>query len=231
MDSTARGDVKKLVIFGAGVGADLAFRCFNQDSDYEVCAFTVDRAHLHASEYLGLPVVAFDEVEQDYSPETHEIFVFIDYIEMNAIREQKFEEAKSKGYKCASYVASSNEFLFPPAIGENCFVLWGQQIDLNVQIGNNTVLWAGNHIGDRSVIGDHVWITSHVCLSGDVTVDNGCFLGVNCTVGNKVRLGPRTFVGAGALIVKDTAENSVYVEPATQKSPLDSMRFSKLIGH
>ena len=45
-----------LIIFGAGDIAELAHYYFTTDSDYEVTAFVVDRQHLEATQFCGLPV-------------------------------------------------------------------------------------------------------------------------------------------------------------------------------
>ncbi len=63
-----------------------------------------------------------------------------------------------------SYV-SSKATVFPGApIGDNCFILEDNTIQPFTSIGNNVVLWSGNHIGHHSVIKDHVSFTSHVVL-------------------------------------------------------------------
>ena len=54
---------KKLVIFGAGDIAELAKYYFDNDSDYEVVAFTVDQEFLDVETKDQLPVVAFESLE------------------------------------------------------------------------------------------------------------------------------------------------------------------------
>ena len=45
------------------------------DSPHEVAAFTVDRDYLQGTEHRGLPVVAFEDVEERYPPGEFEMFV------------------------------------------------------------------------------------------------------------------------------------------------------------
>src|SRR5262249_27638972 len=52
----------QLVIFGPGDIARLAHRYFTRDSGHEVVAFTVDAAYRAGDEFLGLPLVDFDQV-------------------------------------------------------------------------------------------------------------------------------------------------------------------------
>jgi acetyltransferase-like isoleucine patch superfamily enzyme len=97
-------------------------------------------------------------------------------------------------------------------------------------IGNNVVMWSGNHVGDLSIIEDHVFVSSHVVLSGEVTIGQNSFLGVNATVSNYVHVGQRCYVGANTLITQDTPCDSVYVtKGASRLEQLESLRFLELI--
>jgi acetyltransferase-like isoleucine patch superfamily enzyme len=52
-------------------------------------------------------------------------------------------------------------------------------------------------------------------ISGHVRVGAFCFIGVNATLRNSITLAPRTLVGAGAILMKDTAEGDVFVAERT----------------
>ncbi len=215
----------RVVVFGSGVGADTAFRYLSRDSPHEVCGFTVDAAYMTRDDFHGLPVVAFESVTERFPPDQFKMFILLGFQRMNGLRTQKYLAAKAMGYECVSYVNSHHYALEGVSVGENCFILDSQTFNLDVRIGNNVMAWSGNHFGDRSVIGDHTWISSHVTISGNVTVGESCFLVVNACVSNDVRLGARTFVGAGAVIAQNTAEGSVMVAPAGRSVPMSSERF------
>jgi UDP-3-O-[3-hydroxymyristoyl] glucosamine N-acyltransferase len=74
-------------------------------------------------------------------------------------------------------------------------------------------LWSGNHIGHDAIIDDHCFLASHIVVSGRVRIGEACFIGVNATLRNAITLAPRTLVGAGAVIMKDTTEGAVYLAP------------------
>lgn len=208
---------RKIVIFGAGDIAQLAWFYFSNDSDLEVAAFTVDRDYVTGPEFQGLPLVPFDEVERRYPPNQYEMFVALSYAKRNSVRQGKCAEAEAKGYSLVSYV-SSRLTMFPGTpVGKNCFLLEDNTIQPFVTIGDNVTLWSGNHIGHHSTIDDNCFITSHVVISGGVFVGKNCFLGVNTTVRDHVSLGDGTLVGAGSLILSSTEPRSVYV--ATETAP------------
>jgi sugar O-acyltransferase (sialic acid O-acetyltransferase NeuD family) len=209
---------RKLVLFGAGDIAQLAWFYFTHDSDREVAAFTVDRAYLQGDSFQGLPLVPFEEVERHYPPAEYDMFVAVSYAKRNTVRETKVAEATAKGYALASYV-STRLTIFPGTpVGRNCFLLEDNTIQPFVTIGDNVTLWSGNHIGHHSTIGDNCFITSHVVISGGVQVGRNCFIGVNTTVRDHVQIGDRCLIGAGSLILNSTPPGTVYVAEETHAS-------------
>lgn len=221
--------MSKVVLFGLGRGADVAYRFLTRDSEHEICGFAVDRKYIDRDRFHDLPVVAFENVERHFPPDEFKMFVLLGYHQMNALRASKYQEAKRKGYSFISYANSNFYRAEDLNIGENCFILDNQSISLDVKIGNNVVMWSSNHVGDLTVIGDHVWLTSHVTVAAEVVVRPYCFLGIGATVGNKVTLAERTFVGANALVASDTAENAVCISSETECVDVDSATFLRVM--
>lgn len=215
---------KRLVIFGAGVIAQLAHFYFSTDSDYEVVAFTVDRAYLGAPIFCGLPVVAFEDIDTIFPPGQNDFFVALSYSGLNALRKTKYLAVKELGFRMASYVSSRATVLNDGNIGENCFVLEDNTIQPFVCIGNNVTLWSGNHIGHHSSVKDHCFLSSHVVVSGGVEIGEQCFVGVNATLRDHIKIGDRCVIGAGALLLADAEAEGVYLGKATERSRVPSTR-------
>jgi sugar O-acyltransferase (sialic acid O-acetyltransferase NeuD family) len=201
----------KLVIFGAGVIARMAHYYFTRDSKQQVVAFTVDEEYRPADTFLDLPLSPFEEITNSYSPAEYKMFVGLGYARMNKAREEKYNQAKAKGYELVSYVSSRCSFLTDHPVGDNCFILEDNTIQPFVKIGNNVTLWSGNHIGHDAIIEDHCFLTSHVVVSGFTRIRNNSFIGVNATLRNAITIAPETLIGAGAIIMKDTVEQGVYL--------------------
>jgi acetyltransferase-like isoleucine patch superfamily enzyme len=130
---------------------------------------------------------------------------------MNGLRQQKFKQAKAKGYTLESYVASDIFRVERIAVGENCFILDNQSISLDVTIGNDVVMWSSNHVGDMSAVEDHAWLASHVTIAANVTIGRRAFIGIGATVSNGVTIGAETLVGANLMVAHDTEPKSVHV--------------------
>jgi len=201
----------RIVIFGIQDFASLAHFYLRHDSPHEVVAFSVSASYMPDQPvFQGLPVVPFEEVERIYPPTEYSFFVPMSHRKMNRLREMIYNQAKAKGYSLISYI-SSRATVFPGAqIGENCFILEDNTIQPFTPIGNNVVLWSGNHIGHHGQIKDHVFFTSHVVLSGHCIVEPYCFFGVNATIRDGLHIAEGTLVAMSACITKDTEPWGVY---------------------
>jgi sugar O-acyltransferase (sialic acid O-acetyltransferase NeuD family) len=211
--------MSRVVIFGLKDLASLAHFYLREDSEHEVVAFTVDREFIRAEEFEGLPVVPFEEVEKTYPPSEYKLFIPMTQKKMGRLREEKYNEAKRKGYSLVSYVSSKATTFSNLEVGENCFILEDNTIQPFVVIGNNVVLWSGNHIGHHSEIGDHVFLTSHVVISGHVRIEPYSFFGVNATIRDGLVIAEGTLVGMGATVVKNTEPYGVYSSEGAKKRP------------
>lgn len=212
---------KKLVLFGLEDFAQIAYEYFMHDSDYEVVGFTADRAYINAPQLFGLPVVPFDEVEKHFAPHEHSMHVAIIYGRMNRIRQEIAARAKAKGYALASYI-SSRAFIWKNVqIGEHCFIFEDNTIQPFVKIGDNVIMWSGNHIGHHSTIGSHNFISSHVVVSGWCGIGEHCFLGVNATLANNTHLGAGSWVMHSAVLGGNVPEKSMVKSTKSEITPLD----------
>lgn len=220
--------MKKVVTFGTGDFARVAHFYLTHDSPYEVVAFTVNGDFIKEKELSGLPVVPFEEVQDHYPPAEFAMFVAIGYSKVNKVRADKYYEARNKGYELITYVNSKATHWGDTDIGDNCFIFENQTIQPFVRIGNNVVMWSGNHIGHHSVIGDHCFIASHVVISGNVTIEPYCFLGVNATIRDGITIARECVIGAGAVILEDTQEKTVYAVKSTEPLFLDSAKLRKI---
>ena len=200
----------KIIIFGIQDFAELAHYYLENDSEHEVVAFCVNEQYLPENKiFRNLPIVAFETVEKEYPQSEFQFFAPMSPVQMNRLREEIYNAIKAKGYKMISYI-SSKATLFDNKIGDNCFILENNTIQPFTSIGNNVVLWSGNHIGHHSTIKHHIMFTSHVVMSGHCTIENYCTLGVNATIRDGLTIAEGTFVAMAASIIKDTEPWGLY---------------------
>jgi sugar O-acyltransferase (sialic acid O-acetyltransferase NeuD family) len=219
---------RKLVIVGDSAFAEIAYEYFTHDSPYEVVGFSVEREYLKRESLFGLPLVPFEELEGIFRPQEHHVFAALVYTQLNRLRTRLAGEARRKGFALASYV-STRAFLWRNVeVGEHCFVFEDNTVQPFVRLGNNVVLWSGNHIGHHSTIGDNCFISSHVVISGFVEVGENCFLGVNSTIVNNVRVGKDCWLGPGTTVLKDTPDAAFYKPDRSEPGSTSTLDYFKV---
>ena len=217
-------DSRKIVIVGAGEFAQIAYEYFTHDSPHKIAAFSVEREFLKEERLFDLPVIPFENLEEDYSPSEYSVFVAVTYTGLNRVRRRLFEEAKRKGFKPVSYVSSKAFIWHNVEVGDNSFIFENNVLQHMVKIGNNVVLWSGNHVGHRTVVRDHCYISSHCVLSGYCDIGESCFLGVNSCLNDRIKIAEDCIIGSGAVVIRDTEPGRVYVgNPA---KPIDKSSYA-----
>lgn len=201
---------KQLIIIGTGETAALAYEYFTYDSDYEPVAFAVNEKFITEKKYLNLPVVPFETMELSYPTCKYFVFVAMAGTHLNRDRTRMYMAAKIKGYKLASYVSSKAFVWSNVKIGENCFILEDNTLQPFTEVGNNVIMWSGNHLGHRSIIRDNCFITSHCVISGFCEIGEFSYLGVNCCIADTVKIGRDNFIAMGAAVNKPTEDNRMY---------------------
>lgn len=223
--------MQRIVIFGAGVIADVLASYIEHDKAFEIAAFCIDEQYVTTDTHLGRPLVPFETVQDSYPPDQYAMIVAIGYHGLNEARAAKCGEAKDKGYRLESFVSAHAHRCGPVQVGENCIVLDNVTLQPGVSIGNDVVIWSMSLIGHHSTIRDHAWIASMSVISGNCTIGERCFLGVNTLVGHEVTVGDRCFFGAGASVTEKTIEpDGVYVDTPTARNRIPSGRFARLAG-
>lgn len=208
--------MKKIIVFGKGEMAEVVKTYLDRLDEVELSGFTLNREYVDTDTYLGLPLIAFEDINDIYPNNEYMLFTAIGYSEMNKLRERVFLEGKEKGYTFYSYISDKASIDPTSKIGENCFIFEDNTIQAHTEIKDNCILWSGNHIGHHTVIHENNFLTSHVVVSGGVDVGRNSFIGVNATLRDHIKIGEATLIGAAAIIMKSTDDFSVYVPERTK---------------
>jgi len=206
---------EKVIIFGTGPFAEVVHFFLENDSFYEVVGFTANKEYIKNDNFLNLPLIAYEEISNLFPPNKCKMFIAIGYNKVNRIRAARYFDAKSKGYDLITYISSKASYYNTP-VGKNSFIMEDNTIQPFSKIGNNVILWSGNHIGHHSTIKDHCFISSHVVVSGNVEIDENTFIGVNATIRDSIKIGKFCVIGAGAQIMKSMTDKQVYVSKSSE---------------
>ena len=220
--------IKKLVILGDSAFAEVAYEYFTYDSEYEVVGFSVEADYLKRDTLFGLPVVEFETIDEYFNTDEVEFYAALVYTQLNRLRTRLYQAAKTKGYRPASYISSRAFVWHNVELGEHCFIFEDNTVQPFVKIGNNVVLWSGNHIGHHSVIHDNCFLASHVVVSGFCDIGRNTFMGVNGTLANNVTIGEDNWIGLGVTIVRNTAPNQLFKGEQSEPAKISPLRFFKV---
>jgi sugar O-acyltransferase (sialic acid O-acetyltransferase NeuD family) len=200
----------EIVIFGTGEFAQEIFLYIEKFSKLKVVAFTIHKEFIKEEKLYEKPIIPFEEIENNYSPNKVSMIICVGFSKMNKKREKIFLEVKNKNYKLENFIHPSNYVWDELEIGENCIILENNVIRPHVKIGNDVIIENNNVISHHCIIKDHCYITSQTIIAGHVTIESNCFLGINCTIRNRIKIEKESLIGAGAVILKNTKEKEVY---------------------
>jgi sugar O-acyltransferase (sialic acid O-acetyltransferase NeuD family) len=221
--------VAQIVMFGTGKVADVVYRHITHSAQHEIVAFTVDAPHVPDSGmFHGKPVVPFEIVAERFPPERYGMIVAIGYHDLNAVRKEKYDLAKTKGYRLISYVsprAGVGDWL---EMGDNCIVLDNAVIEPGARLGSNVVVWSNVLVGHHTTIEDHAWVAGQAVFGGSARLGKRSFVGLGAIIGHEVEIGEDSFLGAGVLLTKCCDPKSVFIGKNTDLFRLDSERFLKI---
>lgn len=220
----------KVVVFGNGQPATTNYMYLTHDSPYEVVGFSVDRKYIKEDTLLGLPVVAFEEVESIYPPSEYRMSLCISYRDVNRLKAQKYAEAKAKGYELITYISSKVTSFPSVVVGDNCFIFENVSLGPFVKIGNDVYIGAGSIVGHNSVIKDHCFVGPHAVVLGSTTIEPYCVIGANSTIRDGgITIARECIIAAGASIGRDTKERGVYIGNPAELVPKPSNELGALL--
>ena len=204
---------KKIIIFGAKEFEKRLKYYIETYSEDRVNAFCVDRNYLEYNEYCGVPVVAFDEIDKRFPPDTYVALVGIGYKNMNVLRAQKARELQMRNYELYNFVHPT-AFVDPTVVlGGGNIILSNVVIEYYSQIGCGNIFESGTVISHECKIGNFNYFSPGVITGGKVLIKDNCFLGLNSTIRSAIKLGSYVLAGAGSYLSKNV-ENSEVIVPS-----------------
>ena len=222
--------MRKTVIIGNAISAELLYEYLRHDGRYQIEAFSVDAQYIKEGSLFERPVVDLANLAEQYPPGDYGVLMGIGYGDLNRTRERIFTRLKAMGYAIETYIHPDAK-VYSPFIGEGSILMPNTFVDVHAQIGANTVVWGNCSVAHHAKVGPNCWLASGCVLSAGVEIGANGFIGVSATVVNNVRVGSHNIIGACSLVVKNTGDFKVYISRQTEEFRLgseDYIRFSKI---
>jgi sugar O-acyltransferase (sialic acid O-acetyltransferase NeuD family) len=215
-----------LVVFGAGQIAEVAKYYIDAHGPDRIVGFTVDAAFRTSETFCGLPLVAWEELEQSFPPDRVQLLGPLSFRLLNEFRRDRHLEGRLRGYRFASFIHPACH-IYTREIGENAFILEANVIQPFVTIGVGAMLWSGNHIGHHTVVGDNCFMASGVAIGGAARVGERCWIGGQVGINAGITIGEACIIGAKTFIKKDLPAESVVSLPGDTPSNVKSSRLKR----
>lgn len=193
----------ELTIVGTGKTSEVITQYFIK-TGIEIKAYAEPNPSKNS--FLGKPVVSVNLIY------TEDVFIAISSTRLNTVRQQMFDYLNSK-HTLISYVDKNTTVASTATIGKNCFIMEQNNIQDFVNIGDNNILWSGNHIGHHTSIGNHNFISSHVVISGNCKIKDNNFFGVNSYLGDDVEVGNYNWFSPTTGTIKSIGDNQLFLPP------------------
>ena len=222
--------MKKVILAGNAITADILNKYLLQDSRYEVVALTVDDAYANQDGIEGLETVPLSKLPQCYSVADCVVIMAVGYNGLNRNRQALFGRIRALGYTVETYIHPDAKIYTEYPIGEGSVVLANAVLEPHVKLGNDSMVWCNATLAHHSEVGDHCWIASGAVVSGQVVVKNNVFIGVNATVVNKVVVGEFCVIGGGALITKSIKTSSVHLARSAEELRFSAEEYDEHFG-
>lgn len=222
--------MKKIVLAGNSITADILYSYLKRDSRYEVVAATVDDEFLAAGGLYEVRSVPFSRLASEFPPSDVSIIMAMGYNDLNRSRASLFERLRDLGYTLETFVHPDARVYTEQAIGEGSIVLPGAVVEPHAKVGSNTMVWCNATLAHHCTVGDNCWVASGAVISGQAVIGRNAFVGVNATVVNKINVGELNVIGAGALITKDTKADSVHLARSAEVWRYSAEDYVKFFG-
>jgi sugar O-acyltransferase (sialic acid O-acetyltransferase NeuD family) len=207
---------RKTLIFGTGDMGALCHHLLTEDARREVIGFTVERRFMNGVEFLGLPVVAFEEVASEFAPARFDMLVALGPGERNRLRARVFAAVTGLGYGMASYVHSSVNLPANACIGRNCLIFENVVVQPWARLGDNIVIRPLVCVGHHVNIGNHAFVGPQASLLGHSSIGERSLIGAGAVVGARVEIGRDSIVDANAVAMVSVPSRSVVRQGARQ---------------
>ncbi len=178
-------------------------RSFHEGDPYQVVAFVdlkADAAGLH-----GLPIVTLDSLSRD-------VYLMCGIGGMPELKQRVMEESEASGFRAAPAAVFDGLPIGPNVeMGDGTVVCAGNILTVDVRLGRHVAVNLNCTVGHDSVIGDYSTLSPGTQVSGNVTIGVATYAGTGCSIIEGIETGPYSVIAAGAVVTKPVPERALVV--------------------
>ncbi len=206
-----RYDLERVVIIGAGRGAEVVVDILADDPDKVIVGLVDDRV----TEFplLNLQVIyhSVREFPIKFDREAYDTAIISIGANLRTmrIRHEIFTHYKQHEVRFTNAIARSAELRRGVHLGEGNIIGGQVYIGASTRIGNNNLISYGAKVGHHNVVGDTNLIAPGVVTSGSVKIGSLCILSAGVHVINRVVIGDGVVLPLGYNVTRDLPSGTV----------------------
>lgn len=200
--------LEKIVIVGTSTNAKHVYEFIRMYDLFEIVAFAVDEKYMQGTDYLSLPVLPLEHLDEYIDKSSVKLFVALLWNRLNADRRDIYLRLKNQGYQFANLISPTAR-IRGELRGDNCWIHDYVVIQNDAVIGNNIAIMAMALVGDHVVLGDHCFLGAKSTVAGGSIVGTQCFIGINCTIFDDTHVGNKCILGACTAIKRNVPDYSL----------------------
>jgi sugar O-acyltransferase (sialic acid O-acetyltransferase NeuD family) len=206
---------KSIAIYGAsGFGREVAWlvESCNIDSDSrEVVCFIDDDEAQYGKTLNGIPVMGLEEARRSFPNAC-----VVGGVGNPGVRRTLMEKAAAVGFGYETLIHPRVEMSKWVEVGEGTVICAGNILTTNIRLGEHVQINLDCTIGHDVIMGDYSTLAPGVHVSGCVHLGRGVYLGtgaviINGTQANPLTIGDEAVIGAGACVTKSVAAGATVV--------------------
>lgn len=145
------------------------------------------------------------------------LFVAVLWNHLNADRKNLYLHVKSLWLNAKfANIISPKASVRTDKMGENCLIDDYVVIHERAEIGSDVIIVANSFIAPYAIVSNHVFVAPHAIILGGAKVMSQTMVGTRVIVLNKVEIGEKCLIGAGAIVKKDVPKFCVVKNMSTQ---------------
>ena len=158
---------------------------------------------------LGVPVLGGEDlIFEKYSPKKIKLINALGSTDDTTKREHLFIKFKKAGF---NFLSITHPFAYigkEVSLGEGVQVMAGAVIQPGSTIGDNVIINTKASIDHDCHISHHVHIAPGATCCGYVRVEDGVHIGCGAIILQRIHIGARSLIAAGACVIRDVEPNS-----------------------
>lgn len=202
---------RPVVILGAGGHARVVLDALRSRGEREVVAALEADPARHGGDLDGVPIVGGDDRLDDYPARDFAVAVAVVGFGAKVVRHALAQLLRSKGYELVTVVHASAVVSPRASLAPGAQVMAGAVVNPGATLAADAIVNTGAVVEHDCVVGRGAHLGPRAVLGGGVLIGPEAQLGLGAIVLPHLRVGTRAVVGAGAVVLRDVADDAVVV--------------------